>query len=105
MNPQHVFYRPSSPASSTTSLLATHTHAPAREPIRVYSLQHAESGLGSDYVKKQHVVRIRAEGEQFLIQLGSVEEVVQWVEGLQAAANVALDLDERQMPRGPLYPR
>lgn len=27
------------------------------------------------------------------------------IQGLQAAANVALDLDERTMPRGPLFPR
>ncbi|KZV94348.1 hypothetical protein EXIGLDRAFT_611819 [Exidia glandulosa HHB12029] len=74
-------------------------------PLRVYSMQRAESGLGSDYTKRPHVVRIRAEGEQFLVQLEGVEDVIRWVEGLQAAANVALDLDERVMPRGPLYPR
>ena len=27
------------------------------------------------------------------------------VQGLQAAANIALDLDERTMPKGPLFPR
>jgi len=26
-------------------------------------------------------------------------------QGLQAAANIALDLDERIMPKGPLFPR
>src|SRR5271156_1579938 len=26
-------------------------------------------------------------------------------QGLQAAANIALDLDERTMPKGPLFPR
>jgi hypothetical protein len=27
------------------------------------------------------------------------------VQGFQAAANIALDLDERPMPKGPLFPR
>jgi primosomal replication protein N len=36
--------------------------------LRHYSLQNAESGLAADYVKRKHVVRVRAEGEQFLLQ-------------------------------------
>jgi len=48
---------------------------------------------------------VRMEGEQFLLQAKGVEEVVEWIEGLQAGANIALDLDERTMPRGPLFPR
>lgn len=95
------------------------------EPIRVYTMQHAESGLGKDYTKRQHVIRVRLEGEQFLIQAKGVDDVIAWIEvsviyknswcwlgfdeiisqGLQAAANVALDLDERPMPSGPLFPR
>lgn len=27
------------------------------------------------------------------------------IQGFQAAANIALDLDERPMPKGPLFPR
>ncbi|KAF8471525.1 hypothetical protein JB92DRAFT_2569794, partial [Gautieria morchelliformis] len=73
--------------------------------IRQYTLQHAESGLGTDYTKRKNVIRVRMEGEQFLLQAKDVEDVVEWIEGLQAAANVALDLDERAMPRGPLFPR
>ncbi|KAK7022940.1 hypothetical protein VNI00_016830 [Paramarasmius palmivorus] len=73
--------------------------------IKAYTLQHAESGLGNDYVKRKNVIRVRMEGEQFLIQARDVPEVVAWIEGLHAAANIALDLDERPMPRGPLFPR
>ncbi|GAA5999099.1 hypothetical protein JCM5350_005471, partial [Sporobolomyces pararoseus] len=36
--------------------------------LRHYSLQNAESGLAADYIKRKHVVRVRAEGEQFLLQ-------------------------------------
>ncbi|ESK91327.1 uncharacterized protein Moror_2790 [Moniliophthora roreri MCA 2997] len=73
--------------------------------IKAYTLQNAESGLGNDYVKRKNVIRVRMEGEQFLIQARDVPEVVSWIEGLHAAANIALDLDDRPMPRGPLFPR
>ncbi|KAH8113768.1 hypothetical protein DFH11DRAFT_1509966 [Phellopilus nigrolimitatus] len=76
-----------------------------KDLLRVYSLQHAESGLASDYTKRRNVVRVRMEGEQFLLQCTDVAGVVEWIEGLQAAANIALDLDERAMPRGPIFPR
>ncbi|KAF9443806.1 hypothetical protein P691DRAFT_678777 [Macrolepiota fuliginosa MF-IS2] len=73
--------------------------------IHVYSLQNAESGIGNDYFKRKNVIRLRLEGEQFLLQARDVTGVVEWIEALQAAANIALDLDERPMPRGPLFPR
>ncbi|KAF8190521.1 hypothetical protein BJ912DRAFT_850012 [Pholiota molesta] len=73
--------------------------------IRSYTMQHAESGLGADYIKRRNVIRVRLEGEQFLLQAQNVEMVVEWIEALQAATNIALDLDERPMPRGPLFPR
>ncbi|KIM20973.1 hypothetical protein M408DRAFT_81220, partial [Serendipita vermifera MAFF 305830] len=70
-----------------------------------YTLQNAESGLATDYMKRRNVIRVRLEGEQFLLQLPGVEEVVEWIEGFQAASNIALDLDVRPMPKGALYPR
>lgn len=48
--------------------------------VRKYTLQHAESGLGSDYLKRRNVMRVRAEGEQFLLQADSVMAVVNWIE-------------------------
>ena len=48
--------------------------------LRQYTLQHAESGLGSDYLKRRNVMRVRAEGEQFLLQAESVMDVVNWIE-------------------------
>lgn len=35
--------------------------------LRHYTLQNAESGLAADYLKRKHVVRVRAEGEQVRI--------------------------------------
>ena len=75
------------------------------ELIRSYSLQHAESGLGNDYIKRRNVIRLRCEGEQFLLQALNVPDVVEWIEKLHMAADVSLDLDERPMPRGPMFPR
>jgi len=73
--------------------------------IKQYSLQNAESGLAADYVKKKNVVRVRAGGEQFLLQTESAKEVVDWIEAFQAATNVALELDVRPMPKIITLPR
>ncbi|EGO03756.1 hypothetical protein SERLA73DRAFT_175379 [Serpula lacrymans var. lacrymans S7.3] len=73
--------------------------------IRAYTLQHAESGLGNDYLKRKNVIRVRMEGEQFLLQAHDVPAVVEWIEGLHAGVNISLDLDERVMPKGPIFPR
>jgi hypothetical protein len=48
--------------------------------IKLYTLQHAESGLGSDYTKRKNIIRVRMEGEQFLLQARDVADVVEWIE-------------------------
>ncbi|KAJ9091714.1 hypothetical protein QFC21_007109 [Naganishia friedmannii] len=73
--------------------------------IKQYSLQNAESGLAADYVKKRNVVRLRAEGEQFLLQTENAKDAVDWIEAFQAAINVAPDLDSRQLPKVINLPR
>ncbi|KII87897.1 hypothetical protein PLICRDRAFT_111868 [Plicaturopsis crispa FD-325 SS-3] len=103
------------PSSSTRSnFLQIARASPARgeipEPdpanlIHAYTLQNAESGLGNDYLKRKNVIRVRMEGQQFLLQAPDVASVVEWIEGLHAATNIALDLDERVMPKGPMFPR
>jgi len=77
----------------------------SKELLRSYTLQNAESGLASDYLKRRNVIRVRTEGEQFLLQARDVAEVIEWIEGIQAATNVALDIDTRPMPKGPMFPR
>lgn len=52
----------------------------AADLIREYTLQHAESGLAVDYKKRKNVIRVRMEGEQFLIQARDTDEVVEWIE-------------------------
>ncbi|EPS95260.1 hypothetical protein FOMPIDRAFT_1025871 [Fomitopsis schrenkii] len=105
----------SPPASDTSSSffrtrLLPNSPKPLPEPsskdhIRTFTLQNAESGLASDYGKRKNVIRARMEGEQFLLQAPDVAAVIDWIEGIQAATNIALDLDERPMPKGPMFPR
>uniref|UniRef100_V5EJP4 PH domain-containing protein n=1 Tax=Kalmanozyma brasiliensis (strain GHG001) TaxID=1365824 RepID=V5EJP4_KALBG len=73
--------------------------------VRNYTLQGAESGLAADYLKRRHVVRVRAEGEQFLLQTRSDRHVVDWIEALQASTNVSMDLEKRAMPKFITLPR
>ncbi|KAM0751650.1 hypothetical protein T439DRAFT_324840 [Meredithblackwellia eburnea MCA 4105] len=70
-----------------------------------YSLQYAESGLAIDYWQKPHVVRLRAEGEQLLLQCKDERGVLDLVEALQAATAVSLDLDDRPLPTLITLPR
>jgi len=93
--------------------LASLQHAPSsllakaseNRCVRHYTLQGAESGLAADYLKRRHVVRVRAEGEQFLIQAKDDRAVIDWIEALQAATNTALDLDVRPLPNFITLPR
>jgi hypothetical protein len=48
--------------------------------IRRFTLQNAESGLATDYLRRRNVIRVRSEGEQFLLQAPDMEGVVQWIE-------------------------
>ena len=48
--------------------------------IKGYTLQNAESGLATDYLKRKNVIRMRSEGEQFLLQAPDMEGVVRWIE-------------------------
>lgn len=70
-------------ASSMSTGSARHEYGPCPrkcQALRVYTLQHAESGLASDYLKRKNVIRVRMEGEQFLLQAPSVQAVVEWIE-------------------------
>jgi hypothetical protein len=68
-------------SSVGSSGIASHLpfHA-ANALVKQYTLQNAESGLAADYIKRKNVVRVRAEGEQFLLQTDNAKEVVDWIE-------------------------
>lgn len=73
--------------------------------VRSYTMLKGEFGLAADYTTRPHVLRIRLEGTQFLVQTSDDFHLVEWVEALQAAANVCADLDKRAMPKIMTLPR
>ncbi|BEJ13598.1 hypothetical protein CspHIS471_0307720 [Cutaneotrichosporon sp. HIS471] len=93
-------------ASSTASApIASHMPFAHNVLVHVYSMQGAESGLAADYKKRLHCVRLRVQGQQFMLQTDTARQCVQWIEAFQAAANVSLDLDTRPMPIQQTLPR
>ncbi|GAA6027176.1 hypothetical protein JCM8097_002457 [Rhodosporidiobolus ruineniae] len=92
-------------AKAKSRIIEGATASAQNQLLRHYSLQNAESGLAADYIKRKHVVRVRAEGEQFLLQAKDDRGVIDLIEALQAATNVALDLDARPLPKFITLPR
>lgn len=93
-------------ASSTASApIASHMPFAHNQLLHIYSMCAAESGLAADYKKRLHCVRVRAEGQQFMLQTDTARQCVQWIEAFQAATNVAMDLDTRPMPVQQTLPR
>lgn len=73
--------------------------------LRSYTLQYAELGSATDYSKRSFVLRVRAEAEQFMLQLANPIDCISWAHSLQSGIDVALPLDERQLPKNRLIPR
>lgn len=79
----HTGHYDGAPTKGAASLLAKGvTRAGAKLVVKHYSLQGAESGLAADYLKKKHVIRVRAEGEQFLLQAADDRGVIDWIEAV-----------------------
>ncbi|KAI9318113.1 hypothetical protein BX666DRAFT_2153717 [Dichotomocladium elegans] len=69
-------------------------------PLFSISLAGADARRAWDYTKRPHVIRLTsAHGPQLLLRLTSQVEMVSWVEHLQAAINISLDLEQRPMPK------
>ncbi|KAF5092849.1 hypothetical protein D0Z00_004378 [Geotrichum galactomycetum] len=73
--------------------------------LRSYTLQYAEAGVATDYSKRPNVMRVRAEGEQFLLENTSQEDLIAWTNTLQTGIDVALPVEERALPRCRMIPR
>ena len=65
-----------------------------KDLLQQYSLQNAESGLASDYQKRKNVIRVRMEGQQFLLQAKDVAAVIDWIEASVALDGSSYDLGE-----------
>jgi hypothetical protein len=92
---------PSSGINARDNLTAHLPFGGGNALIKQYTLQNAESGLAADYVKKRNVVRLRVEGEQFLLQTDSARDVVDWIEvsKLQARSPCNIDANDSSPPR------
>jgi len=66
--------------------------------LRSYNLQHADVGIAADYAKRRHVIRVRAEADQFLLSCIEIQTFLLWLESLCAAIDVAPPLDDRKIP-------
>ncbi|TQS34570.1 hypothetical protein Golomagni_05040 [Golovinomyces magnicellulatus] len=73
--------------------------------IRSYNLQHAQVGLAADYSKKKHVIRLRVETEQFLLSCCKIRLLVDLMQSLCAAIDLATPLDDRDYPQDFCMPR
>ncbi|KAL3425226.1 hypothetical protein PVAG01_04507 [Phlyctema vagabunda] len=73
--------------------------------VKSYNLQHADVGIAADYLKRPYVIRVRAEGDQFLLSCKRIETFVQWLQSLCAAIDLAPPLDEREIPKDHSVPR
>lgn len=72
---------------------------------RNYTLQGAEVGIASDYKKRRFVIRVRAEAEQFLLEVESLSVLLNVIRVLETAIDLSLPLESRKMPRVSGYPR
>lgn len=73
--------------------------------VRSYSLQHARVGLATDYKKKPNVLRLRIESEQILIHFPTTRDLISWNMSIGIGKDIALDLNERELPRFRTVPR
>ncbi|CDH58243.1 predicted protein [Lichtheimia corymbifera JMRC:FSU:9682] len=69
-------------------------------PILTVSMQRVDAGMATEYKRRPRVLRLWIpNGEQFLLRSNDIKDMVSWIEHLQAAANISMDLDHRRMPR------
>jgi hypothetical protein len=123
----HIFSKSAQNLEGTPDMPAG---ASAGSLLRSYTLQHAEVGMAADYrkvtqipfagllrlvrlgevadtrmLKRDFVIRVRAESEQFLLSCETIDTFLFWLESLGAAIDLAPPLDERSLPRYQTIPR
>jgi hypothetical protein len=77
----------------------------SKKLVRTYSLQHAKIGLATDYKKKPYVLRLRVESEQVLFSFSGIQDLIDWNAAINIGKDIALDLNEREIPRYRTVPR
>ncbi|GAM91360.1 hypothetical protein ANO11243_094090 [Dothideomycetidae sp. 11243] len=69
------------------------------------SMQGAEAGIATDYRRRSFVLRVRAEGRQLLIAVGSQAAMMEWLLRLEESIAISLPLDSREEPPQHILPR
>lgn len=69
-----------------------------------YTLQAAEIGRATDYLKRAFTLRVRAEGSQFLLAASGLSKGLALYEAISAGIAISLPLDDRAEPLLP-HPR
>ncbi|KAI7868632.1 hypothetical protein BDF14DRAFT_1880882 [Spinellus fusiger] len=70
------------------------------EPLMTMSLAGAVASRAFNYTRRPNVLRVTIpEGPQFLFRLQTLPGMVSWIENLQAAINISLDIECRPMPK------
>ncbi|RLV95178.1 PH domain-containing protein [Spathaspora sp. JA1] len=77
----------------------------SKKLVRSYSLQYAKVGLATDYTKKENVLRMRAESEQFLVEFDNPQALLDWNLSLNVGMGVSLDIEQRSAPKYRTIPR
>ncbi|KAI8069965.1 hypothetical protein BC940DRAFT_236129 [Gongronella butleri] len=68
--------------------------------ITTLNLAGADASRALDYTKRPNTLRLTIhQGPQLLLRLPTAMEMVSWIEHLQAAINISLDLESRPMPK------
>ncbi|ORX90629.1 PH domain-like protein [Basidiobolus meristosporus CBS 931.73] len=65
------------------------------DPFESISMQRAKVDLAADYRKRCHVFRLQTRAGQFLLQANSRNDLLKWLNFIQASANIALPLESR----------
>ena len=73
--------------------------------VRTYSLQYARVGLATDYQKRVNVLRLRIESEQILLHFESTQDLIDWNMLLTVGKDIAIDVNERELPKYRTVPR
>lgn len=68
-------------------------------------MQSGEVGLAADYVRRSWVLRVRAEGHQFLLACQTQASMLHWYAAIREAIAISLPLDSREEPRVEKLPR
>lgn len=70
-----------------------------KQQSRSYSLQAADTGLANEIDTRPDTLRVRAEGQQFLLVASGIESAIAWVEALHTATLISDPLEDRRMPK------